>query len=362
MVASSGFLTVPEFADKVAELPTCTDVVVQPSWRFELTERGVEIGDMRVGALPLYQVKSLVNGAVNLSGFSRLESRALDDDEAAARIRYVCQVLNEGLNGHPFDTKPLTARSYLTHAGTQVLGGIVTEKYTPLTHLEVVERMMDVGALVEHARIDGYDITVSRVSVTMLVGDQKWAVDGGLKAGMSLGNGQFGDKAFKVAAMLFRLLCTNGMMDVVDGETFRSRHTGDHVDLASALARVMDRSDRIFGAAKESMDVIIDVVNTLIDLHRRGILGRGPLRKALERRSEVMGGRLVEGSGTTLWGLSQSITAAARDYSFNQRESLGKLAGRLVFEGYDRVVADRPIPVGAPTEEEVREEFVLEAA
>lgn len=362
---TADLMTLEDFADCVAAVPTPDDIELDNlSFEWSLDDKfELMLGDMRAGALPAYQAKSLMGQpGIDLTGQRRLRKLALSGDSAAEMVlrRQVAQ-LNVALRGHTFATSPVLARTYLDDDGVTVVGGLVTPRYTPITHKQLLDLMLENvgfdGAMVHRNRVDA-----SRLDATLMLDGDEWKVDGGIKRGMRLKNGQFGDYAYGWAGMLFHLLCTNGMMDVVDMEKSFKRHLGvQDIDLAADLVAAMQRGDAMFERSRASVEVEVDVTETLIELHRRDMLSRGALRESVERM-EDMGGVGAEQRARSLWGVAQVITAAARKYSFTQYDQMGRLAGRLVFEGVDAVMATRPVKRDAPSRDEVYEEFFLEAA
>ena len=359
-------ITLSSFADQVLSLPKPVDARVAPDDRFEVSgdaaSTRITFGGNPAGPLPMYQVKSLTgNPGMDLTGTTKhvKSARGGDEDSLGILHRQIGQ-LNEALSLYDFDDKPMVCRTYLESNGRLHVGGIVSESYTPFTHEQLLDLIINHPGF-KGATIHAQRMSVGRLEAVILLDGSEWKADGGITAAMSIGNGQFGDFTYRIEAMLFRLLCENGMMDVIDAEGIRNRHIGELPDMSADLLAVLQRCDHMFDMAKDAMDQELDVVDALIDLYRRRILNRGALIKALDRRDEAAGGVRVTGSSTTLWGLSQSITAAARDYGFTQMSGMGRLAGRLTFEGYEAVANTRPIPVDAPSYDEVYEEF-LEAA
>lgn len=356
---NSDTMTIEQFADLVDETPVPTDVELESSWEWDLSDNfDVTFGEKIAGPLPMYQAKSLFGQpGIDLTGTRRLQKFARDGDlRAEMALRRQVAQLNVAMKDVDFESNELIARTVLDDGGRQVIGGIVTDRYTPLTHRQLVDLMLEnVGfedAIVHRNRVDAH-----RLDATVLVEGTKWEVDGGIKLGMVLKNGQFGDVSYGWMAMLFELVCTNGMMDVVDSEKLFRRHVGlDDVDMAADLVSAMQRGDEMFAKTRAASEVEDDTVNTLIELHRRNLLSRGALRSSIESIDEMSAQQRAE----SVWGTARVITAAARRYSFTQFDRMGRLAGRLVFNGVDAVLESRPVPVDAPSYAEVYEEFVSE--
>ncbi len=345
-------ITLEEFAEHIGHQPVPRDLSVTDE-RFALVGTGpsleVQFAGMPAGPLPMYQAKSMAGASnIDLRGTTnhlRTARSAKADDERyrVARATLARQVneLNSAIDAAGRDERsPMIARISAGDDGREYVGGLVSKDYAPLTHVQLVETMLETPGLVD-ARVHRMRVTAARMEATLMFNNSEWKVDGGVKAGIRIGNGQFGDKAFSLVAMLFRLLCTNGMMDVLDSATVFKRHVGMAIQLETSLKTVLERADGMFLDSTQAMNEEVDVIEGLVELYRHGLLNRGAFKKTLVRRDETVGGRQVEGATTTLWGLSQAVTAAARDYGFTQMNSMGVLAGRLVHEGIDGVISGR---------------------
>lgn len=348
-------ISVADFADKVvAETPAITDLKVEPDWRFGLDEGfSLKFGPGVVSTLALYQVKSRVGGGADIGRVSsRLSAARGGDPAAAVSVATMVQHLNASLSQRPIDDG--LARTYIGPSGDIEIGGVVSRHYTPVRHSDLLEAVLDSEEFRE-ARVVKWDIEASHMQAMVMLDGTSWSVDGGLKAGMKLHNGQFGDKSYGYLAMLFRLRCTNGLMDVLGkaGTPVRRHASGSpelniKADVKLAISRTALLADR----AEIAMSTEVDVVGSLIEMCRRKIIGRGPMKAAAERRFDLGGGG---SGGDNLWSLSQAVSAAARNYAFDQSQSLTELGGRLYVEGVDAVIKSAALPADAPATEELRE-------
>lgn len=348
---TSTLITLERLSEIVRETKVPVDEKFTDSMEFELVgdgpSTGLRFAGRPVGPLAMYQVKAACGATgLDISGTEMLTKVARSGDEkrvprARAGLTQQVQGLNAAIRGSNMEERGFTVRFYEDELNRVVVGGIVSSQYAPLTHTEFLDRMLATPGF-NNALVHRWMVTPARMDFTILLDGMRWEVDGGIKCGTRGGNGQFGDKAAGLVAMLFRLLCTNGMMDVYEEAGFKKRHTGG-IDLATELKRVIEAAGGMFEAAQRSMTVEIDVVAALVELYRRGALGRGALRKCLERMTETFGGVSVSGADRTLWGLSQAITAAARDYSFIQMQQMGQLAGQITRQGLEGVARSRPL-------------------
>lgn len=354
-------ITMSEFVELVLDQPKVVDVPLKNiEWSlgedFALLCNGMRTD----GALPSYQAKSLTgHDGIDLTDQSKLRVHALAGD-GQCQLELHRQVAQLNIASRDYD-KELVGRTYISDDGVIVLGGIVSKGYEPVTHEQLLDLMtQNVGF--NDALVYKNKVTPKRMDAVIMLDGHEWEVDGGVKRGMRIKNGQFGDYAYGWMGMLFHLLCTNGMMDVVSSEQIFKRHTNLHnIDMAADLVAAMKRGDRLFELSRKAVEVPVDTVDTLIQLHRRRFLSRGALSRAAEH-VEDMGGVGSQQRAESLWGVAQVITAAARGYSMSQYDQMGRLAGRLVTEGVDAVMATRVLPKDAPTTEEIREVFFEAAA
>jgi hypothetical protein len=361
-------MSIGEFAQIVASENTAvTDVPASPDWRFEVGPHGLELGGMQVGALPLYQVKSMVGSGVDIRNYSGTIREAQLNGERGEKGRTALRLMAHQLNGDldralispsasGLDPANAIARTFLDEGGVVHIGGVVSRGYQPVRHLELVEAIEQSKAF-DSAQVVKADVNTSHLEAFVMFDGAQWKVDGGLKAGIKIHNGQFGDKSYGYSAMLFRLMCTNGMMRVHAkmGVGVR-RHTGG-LDIAQDVRHSLEQTEELYRRIGEATSTPVPVFDTLIDLHRRGAYNRSTLKEAVARRHDLGGGG---DGGDDLWSLAQAISAAARKYSAGQYGRMATLSGRLLTEGLDPVVKSLPLKADAPSLGDVME--YLEAA
>lgn len=338
-------ISLTDLANLVAKTAPPTDRKFSKFSKFALNDLNeITFDELPIdGALAMYQVKAATAPNINITGTSGLLSAARGNnakrrDEARQAIELQLLQLNAGLANNDLEARGFVARTYNEH-GREYVGGVVSAQYAPLTHDEFVGRMLETPGF-NNALVHRWTVTPAELDFTLLLDGAKWEVDGGLKSGVHAGNGQFGAKAAELVAMLFRLLCTNGMMNVFDKSGFKKSHTGA-LNLAKELDRILEGAASMFEYARLSMETQCDVARLLTELYRRGFITRGALAKTLQRMAETMGGRQVDGGTSTLWGATQALTAAGRDYGFTQMTSLGQLAGQVMRKG-EKLLTERP--------------------
>lgn len=352
-------ISVSEFADKVDEdTSSVVDVVVERGWRFgiEKLAHGFEItlGGMIAGPLPMYQARSMTKANVGLSGTKGLLRTIGADPSSMEELQAQVDGLNIGLeNIGGLDPDAAMIRAY-DHGPHRIIGGLVSRTYAPVSHHQLLEGIIASPAF-QDAQVVKWKADESRIDAMILLAGSEWKVDGGMSAGIKIHNGQFGDRSYGFIAMLFRLLCGNGMMDVFLKEVSSKRHIDVHLDVSADAAEVAGRVGNMKLLCDNAMGDELDVIDGLVELHRRALLPRGPLRIALERRHDLGGG----GDGSqSRWAMGQAIAASARGYKIAQSEDLSRLAGRVILEGMEPIRRSHPIPNNAPSRADVWEEFI----
>jgi hypothetical protein len=351
MVMNIHHLTLSQVYDRVCAAATnVTSRPVVDTDMFSVIGTGattcLAMSGMEVMPTAAYQVKA-AGGLVgldtrNISGLTstaRMAKKPEHMERARSALQVMASGLNSALGNRNLTVRPLKMRVGVDDFGNQYVGGVVTDAYVPLSHRDFIGRMLEHPSF-KDAAVHKYSVNDSRLEIMMLLDGSEWSLDGGMKSGINCGNGQFGDKAASIKAMLFRLLCSNGMMAVESEGGMWRRHVGAELDLAKELEHVLKVAENMIGFSMSAMDVKANVVSLLAEAYRRGHINRGAFIKSIERRNEVFSGVGVTGATDTLWGASQAITAAARDYSLVQERRMAEFAGKLVHAGdnYENVI------------------------
>lgn len=287
----------------------------------------VTFGERNVSATTLYQVKSATGSPVDVRGFGSTQraARLLQNkkrDEAIRELTLMANGLNASLSGRRDGSLLMRVTD------DEYVGGVVTKEYTPYSHVELVNTMLN-DPFFETAVVVKHTMDAGHLDMMVMMGNEELRVDGGLKNGLKVTNSQFGDQAASFAAMLFRLLCTNGMIATTSTSSFRRRHSGN-MDFHREMEALMVSCRALFTRAKASMEIEVDVRKVLIEAFIRGWLTAGAFVKAYSLIDEVAGGDQVLAYDRSLWGLTQALAAAARDYAMSTGSGVAALAGSLI--------------------------------
>ena len=137
----------------------------------------------------------------------------------------------DGEKGGSSNEDPEKEGRWMLRARGDVLRGILSERYTPFDNTALVQA---VGAVLEERfQVKWFSLTDDALHLRLL--DPKLsreALPGDrLLAGVHLGNSEVGKRAVTVDAMVFRLVCKNGLVRLVKGKSLLYQR---HVSLSHA--------------------------------------------------------------------------------------------------------------------------------
>jgi hypothetical protein len=241
----------------------------------------------------------------------------------------------QGSDGSPVPTdgtETETPSCWLLRARGDKLRGVLSDKYAHLDNTAVLESLatqldarFQVGlfALTEesmHLRL--VDPNLSR---EVLRNDR-------LMVGIHLSNSEVGKRAVTVDAMVFRLVCTNGLIRLVNGKSLlHQRHISlAHARFEAALAQaIADAMTTAAGFIEQlawsTRQPVKDVETAITTLSKQWELS--------QQIQELVKFALVgesAGQQETLYGLVNALTNAAQRLSIDDRYHLEMLAGRLL--------------------------------
>lgn len=201
-----------------------------------LTERGMQSLCERIGV-----------------PFNFMVSDRLDDD-----LRYA--IMNSVIHDDKLATRyaaPATVRTFV-HPVTQdrMVRAVMSDKYAPIDSAKIVEtiaRHVDEKPKDQRAveiqtfeyDFEGLHLRASFPNVTLPA-----SMDG-YQAAIHTHNSEVGTSALWLKAMIFVLICTNGMMDIKSKEVGRQIHVGDDINVDATVRLMLQRSEqRVFSISE----------------------------------------------------------------------------------------------------------------
>lgn len=239
-------------------------------------------------------------------------------------------------NPAPSETK---SETWLLRMKGDALRGVLSSRYARLDHdllLDTLVPLVPAGFAVDWFSLDDTGLHLRIVDPrrpqSVLPGDD-------LLCGVHVANSEVGRRAVTVDALVYRLVCQNGLIRMVKGRSLMHRR---HVSLsASGFKEALEAA--IVGALAEAscfleqiriaaVTPVPNLQEVLAKLGRQEALSKGFL-EAAERslRSEP------SGQQETVWGLANGLTQASQSLSPDDRYGIEALAGRLIEHGPPRL-------------------------
>jgi hypothetical protein len=234
---------------------------------------------------------------------------------------------------------------WLLRARYRTLRGILSERYSKLdneTLLGSVQQVLDSSGT---NRFDISWFALGDESLHLRLVDPAQArealPDDRLMAGVHIANSEIGKRAVTVDAMVFRLVCANGMVKLVKGKSLLyQRHI--HLPQEQFSGALQTAVEQALGAAagfmeqsaQTSREPVKDVENTLQRIAERWNLTQQTQEQARRALLEERAGQQE-----TLFGLVNSLTSAAQLLPADDRYDVEVLAGHLVEHGVTRSLA-----------------------
>ena len=236
---------------------------------------------------------------------------------------------------------PAASETWLLRMKGDALRGVLSSRYARLDHdllLDCLMPLVPQGFAVDWFSLDDAGLHLRLVDPrrpqSVLPGDD-------LLCGIHLANSEVGRRAVTVDALVYRLVCQNGLIQRVKGKSLmHQRHVYFSAPrfqealegaVVSALAEAGRFVEQIKTAACTPVPMLQEVLATL---GRQEALSKSFL-EAAERslRSEPASQQ------ETVWGLANGLTQAAQALSPDDRYAVEALAGRLIAHGPPRVLA-----------------------
>ena len=239
---------------------------------------------------------------------------------------------------------PVPSETWLLRMKGDALRGVLSSKYARLDHdllLDTLVPLVPPGFAVDWFSLDDNGLHLRLVDPmrpqAVLPGDD-------LLCGIHVANSEVGKRAVTVDALVYRLVCQNGLIKLVKGKSLMHRR---HVYFsapafqealeAAVLSALAEASCFLEQIRRAALTPVPDVAAVLALLGRQEALSQSFL-EAAERslRSEP------SDQQETVWGLANGLTQAGQALSPDERYRVETLAGRLIEHGLPRLLARPP--------------------
>lgn len=245
----------------------------------------------------------------------------------------------QGLNGMEANASNRRPDNWLLRARYGELRGVLSERYARLDNdaLMLCLRQLLVSNTNARFQIGWFGLSDESLHLRLVdanIGREVWH-DDRLMAGIHIANSEVGKRAVTVDALIFRLICKNGLIRLVNGRSLLRRR---HVSLdPNSFARNLE------DAVADALDAALDFMERLVLAAREPIgdpeaaikrLGRyWSLTEATQQQVQAALSREAAGQQDKLYGLVNAFTYVAQSLPDDDRYHLEVLAGQLAERG-----------------------------
>ena len=206
---------------------------------------------------------------------------------------------------------------------------VLSTRYSPINHLDVVEHLIKEMAFTEDTQVD-VAMDSSFMSLSIPNAEKSFSVRGDEhQAGISISNSEVGISALHVGMLLYRLICSNGMVSQVGAGKKSFRHvgsTGVLEDLPKHIKEIATNSTTQSNQLAISMDSHVDdPESTFREFYRRWQVSK-------EEKKAVEWGYLQE-PGFTMFSVIQAFTRGSQfnlDFPVESAHKLQVIGGRIL--------------------------------
>ena len=244
---------------------------------------------------------------------------------------------------------PASPRPWLLRCKGQTVRAVLSDRYVPLDNADLL------GILVPllEGRFEVRGLSLTPESLHLRLVDPRLArevlPDDRLMAGVHIANSETGSRSVSVDAMVWRLVCLNGLVRLVRGKSLlRQRHVSwDRPRFADALGRAVSEAltagagliDRLEAATREPVPDVEGVI--------RAIGQQAALTQSVQERVRLALLGTPPSQAETVYGLTQALTFVAQSLPPDDRYELEVTAGRLLDEGLPPPVKENLVKAGS---------------
>lgn len=206
---------------------------------------------------------------------------------------------------------------------------ILTQDYTPLDDMDVIPMIADILGD-DEVTIEQADFADDFTHMRILFPRERTEARAGdiIQTGMHITNSEVGLRAVHIEPLVFRLVCTNGLVRPEGGGRTSIRHVGNPARLKDSVARAIE--DAKTGAStlieefKRSVDHVLGDPMALIESHAK----QQDLTK--EQLNAVLDAFVTEADETLFGAVNAFTHAAQREESFERRYQMERVGGALL--------------------------------
>lgn len=256
-------------------------------------------------------------------------------------VRYLDKCISEGMLDLAADNvnawlqdynKDLFIREY-----NGKIRGILSDRYMTLDTPEILDVITSVVDGSQYST-KGFHISPERFHARIIQNDMMNVGGEDLFAGIQIDSSDVGRSTLTVRFMIFKQVCTNGLcIAKSDGVLFNQRHIGINIDdfrceFRESMKRIPELVDNFTSIVEESRKP--DPKYSIERFTEQELAEFTGSLKLKTRLSDDSVGKVIqfmqEKYSPTRWGLINSITEVAQDFTLERRVELEKFAGDLL--------------------------------
>lgn len=215
--------------------------------------------------------------------------------------------------------------------------GVLSDRYMTLDTPEIMEVISDVVDSSDYST-KGYFLSPERFHARIVQNTMMNIAGEDLFAGIQIDSSDVGRSTLQVRFMIFKQVCTNGLcISKGSGVLFEQRHIGISIDdFRSEFKESMSRIPVLM----QSATAFIEEARKPDDKYNITHFTENQMKDFVERMklrtklSDDSVGKVInmmqEKYSPTLWGLINSITEVAQDFTLERRVELEKIAGDML--------------------------------
>jgi hypothetical protein len=236
-------------------------------------------------------------------------------------------------------SRPEKPERWLLRSKSDTLRGILTERYAKMNNADVFQSLEPL--VKSHYEVTWLALTDEslhlrlvdpRLAREVLPGDR-------VIAGLHIANSEVGKRSVTVDALVYRLVCQNGLVRLVKGRSLlHQRHVGiTPALLEMAISKAIKEAivqgtgfmERMIWATREPISDVEKTIAAMGETWRLSETLQAQVTNALRKERS--------GQQETLYGLVNAFTDVAQSLPPDDRYSLEALAGHLLERGLPRI-------------------------
>jgi len=226
-------------------------------------------------------------------------------------------------------------RNWLLRTRTQgqegTIRGVLSDRYTKFDNtqiLEIIAELMQQQGV--NAQINMWELNDGgfHLRVTFPQLERDAGNNDILRVGCHFENSEVGQKSVRITPMVYRLICTNGLMGWTEENTFQQRHI--HLTEQEMFNRVSQAIGKAMRASDEMLEQFIQAKQQPIDNPAKVIEELGKKKHYSKKLQDEIKTRFYAENENNLYGLVNAFTSAAQILDTERRVELEKDAYELL--------------------------------